>query len=198
MSMIQKLTSVIGTCIVFSGIVFPLNTQESAAQSCKFFLGKTFDGKEINLDTCSIALYLIPEDSHGLVELPVADFAFYVGAERFLAATNCDKGNGYWTYPERHWNTVSNSPSTRKMLELVCDGSRPSVSQNGSPLKALLFDPPSNIRIKPNGSIICTIENSETINIIYRGFGNGNESWYYTDACGRNTIGVIHESQIRF
>lgn len=60
---------------------------------------------------------------------------------------------------------------------------------------ALVFNPPSNVRAAPNGTIICVIRNKETINV----FGTTSAPdgiWYYTDACGRT--GVIHAGQLRF
>ncbi|MBD2770815.1 SH3 domain-containing protein [Iningainema tapete] len=54
---------------------------------------------------------------------------------------------------------------------------------------AVVIDPPSNVRVKPNGRIICSV-NSET-NIGIYGYSNG---WYKTDACGSS--GYIHQSQV--
>ncbi|MBW4694692.1 MAG: hypothetical protein KME27_23325 [Lyngbya sp. HA4199-MV5] len=56
---------------------------------------------------------------------------------------------------------------------------------------AVVFDPPSNIRVSPNGAILCKIQKISSINIF-----NSNGEWYYTDYCGN--IGVIHSSQIKF
>lgn len=55
---------------------------------------------------------------------------------------------------------------------------------------AVVIDPPSNVRVKPNGAIICAIR-SQTSIAIYD-YKNG---WYKTDVCGRS--GYIHQSQVR-
>ncbi|MBD2607180.1 SH3 domain-containing protein [Scytonema hofmannii FACHB-248] len=55
---------------------------------------------------------------------------------------------------------------------------------------AVVIDPPSNVRVKPNGAIICAIRSQAAIAIY--DYKNG---WYKTDACGRS--GFIHQSQIR-
>ncbi|AFY37066.1 serine/threonine protein kinase [[Leptolyngbya] sp. PCC 7376] len=56
---------------------------------------------------------------------------------------------------------------------------------------AVVFEPPSNVRVSPNGTILCAINNQATINI-YDASGD----WYETDACG--AMGVIHISQIKW
>ncbi|WPL17214.1 hypothetical protein Thiowin_02210 [Thiorhodovibrio winogradskyi] len=66
--------------------------------------------------------------------------------------------------------------------------SKPVVSSAGV---AIVYDPPSNVRNRPNGEILCSVRNQSTINI--HGSENG---WYRTDVCG--TPGYIHKSQIRF
>ncbi|WP_323299489.1 SH3 domain-containing protein [Crocosphaera sp. UHCC 0190] len=57
--------------------------------------------------------------------------------------------------------------------------------------QAVIFDPPSNIRLSPNGNVLCSIKVVTSINI----YGSKNE-WYITDICGQ--MGYIHQSQIRF
>ncbi|MDJ0582315.1 SH3 domain-containing protein [Crocosphaera sp.] len=56
--------------------------------------------------------------------------------------------------------------------------------------QAVVFDPPSNVRMSPNGRIICSVNRVIPINI----YGSEN-GWYLTDACGQ--LGYIHRSQIR-
>ena len=56
--------------------------------------------------------------------------------------------------------------------------------------QAVVFDPPSNVRMTPNGRIICSVNRVTPINI----YGSEN-GWYVTDACGQ--MGYIHQSQIR-
>ena len=55
--------------------------------------------------------------------------------------------------------------------------------------KAVVFDPPSNVRAYPNGQIICSVRSASSINVY--GYNNG---WYKTDYCGQ---GYIHQSQVR-
>ncbi|HIK36758.1 MAG: SH3 domain-containing protein [Geminocystis sp.] len=55
---------------------------------------------------------------------------------------------------------------------------------------AFVMDPPSNVRVVPNGRILCVIPSRVNINVY--GYDRG---WYLTDACG--TMGYIHESQVR-
>ena len=54
--------------------------------------------------------------------------------------------------------------------------------------KAVVFNPPSNIRSVPNGQIICSVQSKTTINV----YGQNN-GWYKTDYCGQ---GYIHQSQV--
>ncbi len=63
---------------------------------------------------------------------------------------------------------------------------------------ATIIDPPSNIRAKPNGAVLCVAEVRGTVlNILGpTGVSDDNGTWYYTDFCGKR--GVIHSSQIRF
>ena len=63
---------------------------------------------------------------------------------------------------------------------------------------ATIIDPPSNIRTKPNGAVLCVAEVRGTVlNILgSTGVSDNNGTWYYTDFCGSR--GVIHSSQIRF
>ena len=53
-----------------------------------------------------------------------------------------------------------------------------------------VFDPPSNIRDKPDGEILCQITEKKSIEI----FGE-KDDWVFTDACG--VSGVIHKSQLK-
>lgn len=62
---------------------------------------------------------------------------------------------------------------------------------------ATVIDPPTNIRLSPNGTILCVVKQRTTVNITgSTNVSDNNGTWYYTDACGRT--GVIHSSQIRF
>ncbi|OIP71939.1 MAG: hypothetical protein AUK48_11720 [Oscillatoriales cyanobacterium CG2_30_44_21] len=155
--------------------MFCSNNQDVVAQSCNYFAGKAAGGQEINLDTCSIS-----RASYRSI-----DFIYYLGNEKVVSQANCD--NGTWTtFPEGQVNRPQ-SQATQRMLSFVCN----SRATNSSARKAFVFDPPSNVRSEPNGSVLCSIKNPISINV-YGSIG----SWYYTDTCGET--GVIHSSQIRF
>jgi serine/threonine-protein kinase len=63
--------------------------------------------------------------------------------------------------------------------------------QNPTRRTAIVIDPPTNIRVQPNGKIICSLKTRIRINVYE--YNNG---WYITDVCGGT--GYIHESQLRF
>ena len=65
--------------------------------------------------------------------------------------------------------------------------------------KAFVYDPPSNVRVTPDGKLLCTINQTTNVNIYdYAAStydGSREVKWYYTDACG--SMGVIAHSQFR-
>jgi hypothetical protein len=145
------------------------------AQSCNYFAGRAAGGQSVNVDLCSIS-----QASANSV-----DFVYYLGRERIQSQANCRAGT-WTTFPERKVHRPQ-SQATQSMLDVVC-----SYRQSGDTTRsALVFDPPSNVRVSPNGAVLCSIRDRTTINV-YGSTG----SWYYTDACG--DMGVIHSSQIRF
>ena len=63
---------------------------------------------------------------------------------------------------------------------------------------AKVMDPPSNIRIEPNGAIICQATSSSVITVRREPERASNGGlWYATNFCGQNEWGFIHQSQIR-
>jgi Helicobacter pylori protein of unknown function (DUF874) len=59
-----------------------------------------------------------------------------------------------------------------------------------------IHNPPSNIRVAPDGKILCTINKKTKIKL--RGTSNVKDKtgeWLYTDVCGK--IGFIHSSQVQ-
>lgn len=64
-------------------------------------------------------------------------------------------------------------------------------------IQALVIDPPSNIRYKPNGSVRCQATSVIPIPIVRRPVKHDSGQWYWTNHCGQHSWGVIHESQIR-
>lgn len=65
-------------------------------------------------------------------------------------------------------------------------------------VKALVIDPPSNIRYKPNGSVRCQADSAIHIHVIRRAVKDNSGLWYWTNHCGATSWGLIHESQISF
>jgi hypothetical protein len=95
------------------------------------------------------------------------------------------------TFPERQTNRPQ-SAATQRMLSKVCSYLSTEASrQSAAPGVALVFDPPSNVRVTPNGTIICSVRTRQAINIYGR-----EGQWYVTDYCGGR--GYIHEGQVRF
>ena len=67
---------------------------------------------------------------------------------------------------------------------------------------ALIIDPPSNVRVEPNGEILCQISEKTRISVFYfttrvGGVASPMDGWYSTNACGNDNMGWIHESQIK-
>ena len=55
---------------------------------------------------------------------------------------------------------------------------------------AIVIAPPSNIRVTPNGDVICQVTQMQAINVY-----NAQNGWYETDFCG--IPGYIHISQVK-
>lgn len=99
-------------------------------------------------------------------------------------------GSGVWRYirvldgPNRRINGLEGWVNSNY---LACGG----VDDSGDFMNVRVFDPPSNIRTSPNGSVKCTIARRRTIQV----YVEPQNGWYSTTACGG---GWIHESQIRY
>lgn len=159
------------TAIAASFIV----SEPTAAQSCNYYVGRAVDGQAINIDTCSIS-----RASYRSV-----NFVYYLGSDRVESQANCQ--DLVWTtFPERIVHRPQ-SAATEKMLDYVCNFD----SQTSRTGTAFVFDPPSNVRVSPNGNLLCVVKSPQTIDLYGR-----NGEWYYTDVCG--SMGVIHSSQLRF
>jgi len=118
------------------------------------------------------------------------NFTYQIGSNIIRARADCSRNR--W-FAEGYGWYLPQSSATQQMLNYVCNSilvsqAVPSVSPAGV---AIVFDPPSNVRTRPNGQIICSVREQATINI----YGSEN-GWYRTDVCG--TLGFIHKSQIRF
>lgn len=152
----------------------------SRAQSGTFYAGTAKGGQSINVDLRSIR-QVSPES---------LDFKYFLGGIGIYAQANCQ--GGYWvTFPERQINRPQ-SGATQRMMDKVCSylegGAMPPAQ---GPRRALVFDPPSNVRATPNGPVLCSIRSRQVINV----YGKSGR-WYETDYCGGN--GYIHEAQLRF
>lgn len=146
--------------------------------SCRLQTGTTLRAQTLTLDTCSI-----DASNPSLIR-----FVYYLNTDRVQAETDC--ASGTWTsFPEKQVNRPQ-SPATEKMLERICGSKAPedSISKAGV---ATVFNPPSNVRVSPNGAILCSVREKRNINI-YDLQGD----WYTTDVCG--TPGVIHRGQLKF
>lgn len=66
---------------------------------------------------------------------------------------------------------------------------------------SLVIDPPSNVRIAPNGRVSCQVRQRKIIQVfqwsLMTGEGSPSDGWYSTNACGENKKGWIHDSQIK-
>ena len=179
MVMTKSIFSLVGISCTLVASTFFLQQESTSAQTCNYFAGTAVTGQSVNVDLCSIT----PASSRSV------DFIYYLGDERVVSQANCAQGT-WISFPERQINRPQ-SRATQRMLEVVCSYrfySPRSTSRVGT---AIVFDPPSNVRVSPNGDILCSVRGRSTINI-YGSVG----SWYYTDVCG--SIGVIHSSQVRF
>ncbi|MCX5943843.1 MAG: hypothetical protein NTZ53_00715 [Cyanobacteria bacterium] len=118
------------------------------------------------------------------------EFVYYLGNERISSIANCAEGT-WVTLPEFKAH-IPKSVATQNMVNRVCGGIQnsggPSASTSGA---AIVFDPPSNIRSKPNGDILCSITSKGTIPIQQK-----EGDWHKTDYCG--STGCIHKGQVRF
>lgn len=66
---------------------------------------------------------------------------------------------------------------------------------NNTVTTAFVFDPPSNIRDKPNGSVLCVVNNKTNIQIEADELVVSDGKWLKTNYCGQ--IGFISETQIK-
>jgi hypothetical protein len=174
----QRFASILGLCVLISSLC-SWSKHEASAQSCNYFAGTAVTGQSVNVDICSISR----------ASYQSVDFVYYLGNKKVISQANCN--NGTWiNFPTRQVNRPQ-SQATQDMLNVVCNysSSRPNSIVHSE--EAFVFEPPSNVRTSPNGSIICVVTIPSVINI----YGSTN-SWYYTDVCGRK--GVIHSSQIQF
>lgn len=174
------------------------------AQSSYYYAGRAISGAQIAVDLTSI------RSSDGVN----ARFDYWFDDELVVSEAHCADNNGVWTTLNDGIVHYAQSQATQDMVRIVCSYFLPAVeTADASPviesmtesvaasiaesvaesviMTALVYDPVSNVRQAPNGSILCSIDTRAYINI-YGSVGD----WYDTDACGSR--GVIHISQIQF
>lgn len=113
-------------------------------------------------------------------------------------------------------STLDNDPAKKKLEEEKAkleaekkklDEEKKKLGQNNNSssdtkpagvVRAIVLDPPTNIRVRPNGEVQCVINKSDYIGILDREAvrDSKGDKWYYTNACGK--IGLVHQSQIEF
>lgn len=162
------------------GMVFAtlLGSQKSAlAQYCPdlIYMGNAVTGASVNVDGCSVTW----------VSDRSVDFTYYLGGQEIYAQAHCYAGT--WTTFHDHVTHKPQSSATESMVNFVCgyDDAQSYVST------AYVFAPPSNVRVTPNGRLLCTVRSPITINIY-----DTQGEWYSTDVCG--SMGWIHDSQVSF
>jgi hypothetical protein len=144
-------------------------------------LGEAVDGQAVRLDTTSIT-------RNGTSGSWWGGFTYYLGEEQIDAEVHC--GEGAW-YVDGHRYTPQ-SQTTENMIRLVCSARHITDEARGEDMAYMLvFDPPSNVRSSPDGSVLCSVEQISIIRV----YVEPRDGWYSTRACGSN--GWIHESQIR-
>ncbi len=140
-------------------------------------LGQASGGQLVKLDTQSIQ-----RNAGGASWW--SGFTYYLGNERINAGAHC--GRGIWEVDGQEYSPQSQA--TRNMLKVVCSARhiRPTEDMGS----VLVFDPPSNVRSSPGGSVKCTLEDMQVVSV----YVEPQNGWYMTDACGG---GWIHETQVR-
>lgn len=153
--------------------------ETSSDNGSRVFLGTSAGGQSVFLDDASIKR---------LEEEGMRSFTYSLDSETIPAIVDCKTGE--WTPEQNRQWTKPRSEATKEMIRLVCKGYTPKprdTTQGGQ--RGLVFDPPSNIRVSPNGAILCTVSEKRIINISST-LGN----WLGTDFCGRP--GYIHKGQV--
>lgn len=148
----------------------------TSAQAEMLPLGRASTGAMITLDTDSIPRVSRYSASSGTL------FTYYLGNERIDAEAICSRK--VWTVDGQQYKPQSQA--TRNMVEIACSLRFETGEDMGT---FLVFDPPSNVRVQPNGAVKCTLDLS-VISVYVEPQGD----WYSTSACGG---GWIHRSQVR-
>lgn len=166
------------TVIGSSLLLTPLNSSTAHAQNCNYFLERAISGQNVSVDLCSIKRV----NSRRVI------FTYYLDNKKTQSQANCDV-RSWITFPG-HVVHQAQSRVAQNMLKIICTAP----SFNPGATIGVVFDPPSNVRNRPNGELLCTVREFQAIQI-YGGVTGGGD-WYRTNVCG--TSGVIHKSQVRF
>lgn len=165
----------------------PAQTPLSAASgSSSEDMGVAAAGQRVLLDAASVAPSADPSR---------VSFRYWLGSQLIASQADCSRQT-WTTDPEGETHTPQ-SPATARLLARVCQAASPapplpsSASGASSAGMAMVFDPPSNIRVTPNGVILCSVTTRQTIPIQAR-----EGDWYRTDVCG--SPGYIHKGQVSF
>lgn len=150
------------------------------AQAEMLVLGTASTGQTVTLDTNSVSR---SQRGTGLF----ISARYYLGDERVNADISCR--DNYWVVSGESTQYRPQSQATRNLLSVACGVSRIN-NQLEDAQDLLVYDPPSNVRSTPNGSVKCVIENMQIIRVV----GEPRGTWYSTTACGG---GWIDQSQIR-
>ena len=149
------------------------------SSSCNYAAGSAVGGQAISVDLCSVT-------AKGTKSV---GFVYYLGNERVESEADCSGGT-WTTFPEGKVNRPQ-SQATQNMLNAVCNRQAPDSGVTSRAGTAIVFDPPSNVRVSPNGEILCSVKEKTTISI----YGSSG-SWYKTDVCG--SMGFIQAQQLKF
>lgn len=161
-------------CVLIGGLEGTIAVPTYADNSCQYNLGQSVTGQVVSLNRCSIQ-----RQANRRV-----DFAYNLDREVIKAQANC-LNNTWITLPEQMTHRPQ-SQATSNLMKIVC--SAPSASEGN--WIGIVFDPPSHIRKRPNGEIVCTIRDVQAIELAGSVTEDG---WVRTTACGG---GVIHPSQV--
>jgi hypothetical protein len=159
-------------------VLTPLLTQPAYAKM--LVLGTASGGKTVTLDTDSV-----PRTPRAVSVWTGA--TYYLGNERLLAEINCSQG--YWRINGESGQYRPQSQATQNLLSLACTIRRID-DQAEDTGYLLVYDPPSNVRSSPGGSVKCVIDGMLVIKV-YPELNNGG---YSTSYCGG---GWISQSQVR-
>jgi hypothetical protein len=157
----------------------PASKAAPVSSDCNYAAGTAVGGQAINVDLCSV-------QAKGA---KASRFVYYLDNDRVESEADC-AGGTWTTFPEGKVNQPQ-SQATQNMLRAVCNRKAPESGVTSRAGSAIVFDPPSNVRVSPNGDILCSVKQKTTINI----YGSSG-SWYKTDICG--SMGFIHAEQLKF